>query len=286
MDSSVDSAEAAPGAENSSAVDSTREPALPDAPPEAAPTEASGQAHASSPEGGQTADTDSVEVSITEIDTSGMHDEHTAYVTQLKDAGLLVDLTEAMLHVLEEAVEDGPEAHHSTRDQRAVSLLHAYYTASGDEDASKRRIEADRFFPHANEDLVDAHGIVDRLNELVPEVPEVHLERIGGGAEGPLVLRSGEDFSAVTDDYEEDLDADDIDLRGLDMIETISVRALVGALNGLLARTEFNRRFIMLQSDGAREVYVAVPSECALSLLHGGLLDRSSEEWLVDFCAF
>ena len=81
-----------------------------------------------------------------------------------------------------------------------------------------------------------------------------------GGEGGPLVLRCGEHLSAVTDDYDEELGENDIDLRSFELVETVSVRGLVGALNGLLARTSFDRRFLMLVADGKREVYVAVPS--------------------------
>ena len=95
-----------------------------------------------------------------------------------------------------------------------------------------------------------------------------------------------EHLSAVTDDYDEELGEGDIDLRSFELVETVSVRGLVGALNGLLARTDFDRRFLMLVADGKREVYVAVPSAGALSLLHQRVLDHDSEEWLIDYCAF
>ncbi|MCA9536006.1 MAG: hypothetical protein KC593_20105 [Myxococcales bacterium] len=184
--------------------------------------------------------------------------------------------------VLSEVLKQGPQDLEASR----IDLLIRYYDAAGDADASARRVASDRFLLHKNDDLVDAHGVVERLNRLIPEVETIHLERIGGGEEGPLVLRCGEHLSAVTDDYEEELREGDIDLRSLELVETVSVRGLVGAVNGLLARTDFDRRFLMLVADGQREVYVAVPSAGALSLLHEHVLDHDSEEWLIDYCAF
>lgn len=205
-----------------------------------------------------------------------------AYVELLKHAGLVEELTAPLMMVLSEIVEQGPQDLEASR----INLLVRYYDAADDAEARARRVRADRFLLHDNEDLVDAHGVVERLNALVPEVDTIHLERIGGGEEGPLVLRCGEHLSAVTDDIDEELGENDIDLRSFELVETVSVRGLVGAVNGLLARTDFDRRFVMLVADGKREVYVAVPSAGALSLLHEGVLDHDSEEWLIDYCAF
>jgi hypothetical protein len=205
-----------------------------------------------------------------------------AYVELLKHAGLVSELSAPLMMVLSEVLTQGPQDLEASR----IDLLARYYEAANDADAGTRRARADRFMLHHNEDLVDAHGVVDRFNGLVPEVDTIHLERIGGGEEGPLVLRCGEHLSAVTDDYDEELGENDIDLRALELVETVSVRGLVGAVNGLLARTDFDRRFVMLVADGRREVYVAVTSVGALSLLHEGVLDHDSEEWLVDYCAF
>jgi hypothetical protein len=204
------------------------------------------------------------------------------YVELLRHAGLVEELSAPLMMVLSEVLREGATDVEASR----IDLLVRYYDASGEPEASARRVLADRFLIHDNDDLVDAHGVVEKLNRLVPEVDGIHLERIGGGEGGPLVLRCGEHLSAVTDDYDEELGENDIDLRSFELVETVSVRGLVGALNGLLARTNFDRRFLMLVADGKREVYVAVPSAGALSLLHEHVLDHDSEEWLIDYCAF
>ena len=143
-----------------------------------------------------------------------------AYVELLKHAGLVHELTAPLMMVLAEVLKQGPQDLETSR----IDLLVRYYEAAGDDDAAARRVRADRFLLHKNDDLVDAHGVVERLNQLVPEVDTIHLERIGGGEEGPLVLRCGEHLSAVTDDYDEELGENDIDLRSFELVETVSVR--------------------------------------------------------------
>lgn len=225
------------------------------------------------------AETSSSDLETHSVAPDGVDEE---YVELLRHAGLVEELSAPLMMVLSEVLKQGPQDLEASR----IDLLIRYYDAAGDADASARRVASDRFLLHKNDDLVDAHGVVERLNRLIPEVETIHLERIGGGEEGPLVLRCGEHLSAVTDDYEEELREGDIDLRSLELVETVSVRGLVGAVNGLLARTDFDRRFLMLVADGQREVYVAVPSAGALSLLHEHVLDHDSEEWLIDYCAF
>lgn len=225
------------------------------------------------------AETSSSDLETHSVAPDGVDEE---YVELLRHAGLVEELSAPLMMVLSEVLKQGPQDLEASR----IDLLIRYYDAAGDADASARRVASDRFLLHKNDDLVDAHGVVERLNRLIPEVETIHLERIGGGEEGPLVLRCGEHLSAVTDDYEEELREGDIDLRSLELVETVSVRGLVGAVNGLLARTDFDRRFVMLVADGQREVYVAVPSAGALSLLHERVLDHDSEEWLIDYCAF
>ena len=121
-----------------------------------------------------------------------------AYVELLKHAGLVSELTAPLMMVLSEVLKQGEQDLDTSR----VDLLARYYDAADDAEARERRVRADRFMLHDNEDLIDAHGVVERLNALVPEVDAIHLERIGGGEEGPLVLRCGEHLSAVTDDID------------------------------------------------------------------------------------
>jgi len=225
------------------------------------------------------AETSSSDLETHSVAPDGVDEE---YVELLRHAGLVEELSPPLMMVLSEVLRDGATGVEASR----VDLLLRYYDASGDTETATRRVQADRFLMHDNDDLIDAHGVVEKLSRLFPEVDTIHLERIGGGEGGPLVLRCGEHLSAVTDDYDEELGENDIDLRSFELVETVSVRGLVGALNGLLARADTDRRFLMLVADGKREVYVAVPSAGALSLLHQGVLDHGSEEWLIDYCAF
>ena len=102
----------------------------------------------------------------------------------------------------------------------------------------------------------------------------VKLQRIGTD-EGPLVLRAGEHFSAVTDEDDEDAEGG-----------TVAVRALVRALNSLLAKAEVSERLVPLVPDESRELYVGVTEEGAMTLLQGGCTELSAVAALREFASW
>ena len=218
--------------------------------------------------------------------TSGIHRvrpraEDLLFVNELSAAGLMEELDASELSTITEKLGTVEGA------QRKVDLLELYYYfAGGDMDVARRRRIHDRFFLHRDEDEgVSARGLVARLRELAPELPEVKLERIGEAINDPLVLRSGEHFAAVVDDYEEDMDTGDIDLRELEG-PSISVRGLVRALNILLDRHGVRDRLVPLVADEDREPYIATTIANAMNLCKAGLLEEETAEELLELCAW
>ena len=145
-----------------------------------------------------------------------------------------------------------------------MDILGLYYRGNDDASVAARRRSGDRFFMHNDYFSVNAHQLVSSLANLNPEIASVQLQRIGTD-EGPLVLRAGEHFSAITDEDDEDAE------RG-----TVAVRALVRALNSLLAKAEVNERLVPLVPDESRELYVGVTEEGAMTLLQGGCTELSA----------
>lgn len=205
-----------------------------------------------------------------------------AFVTALRNVGLLPDLV-------------GEELWRSVRAARAkgrregstafrMDLLEAHYAADGDERTARSRQSVDRYFMHREEDPVTASVLLERLSALTPEVGPIALERIGSGGDSTLVLRAGDDFVALLDDFEESMNTGDIDLRELEAgpegqpTATVSVRGLVRAVNVLLGRRDVRERLVPLRSDRVREVYVALPLTEAIELARAGWLEEESAE--------
>lgn len=203
-----------------------------------------------------------------------------AFVSALRDAGLAPDLAGEELRraavSMRETVSDLDPM------SRRIDLLEAYYAAGGDPSVSRTRRSVDRFLMQRETDPVTAAQLVSRILELTPELGHVSLERVGGGADGPLVLRAGEHFAALLDDYEESLETGEIDLRELERHESrttmVTLRGLVHATNMLLERHGVRERFVALRSDPAREIYVATPLTEAIELARGGHLEDDAEE--------
>lgn len=204
------------------------------------------------------------------------------FVSAMQQAGLLGELEAEELRAILELLDapDGP--------RRRLDLVEHYYAAGGRREASARRVLADRFFVHKAETPGTAREIVERLSGIAPEVGSVNLERIGVGddADGPLVLRAGDHFAAVIDEYEETLDTDEIDLREIDPAETITIRGLVRALNVLLERNGIRERLVQLRSDGERESYVAASAAAAMTLCQSGFLEDEEPEDLIDLASW
>lgn len=207
--------------------------------------------------------------------------EDLLFVNELSAAGLLDELHGEELRDI--TVKLGEV----TGVQRRVDLLELYYFhATGNPIAARRRRMDDRFFMHREQDQgATAGALVERLAELAPEIPEVRLERIGDGPTDPLILRSGEHVAGVLDDYDEDLDTGEIDLREIEG-PSISVRGLVRALNILLDRHEVRERLVELRSDDEREVYVATTLAQAMAFCKASILEEETPEEVMELAGW
>ena len=190
------------------------------------------------------------------------------FVQLLNAAGLACELDTGQLSAITSNLEE------SRVDSRRMDILGLYYRGNDDASVAARRRSTDRFFMHNDYFSVNAHQLVSSLANLNPEIATVKLQRIGTD-EGPLVLRAGEHFSAVTDVDDEDAEPG-----------TVAVRALVRALNALLAKAEVSERLVPLVPDDSRELYVGVTEEGAMTLLQGGCTELSAVAALREFASW
>lgn len=164
---------------------------------------------------------------------------------------------------------------------RRIDLLEAYYAAGGEPGISRARRSVDRFLLQRETDPVTASQLLARITDLTPELGPVALERVGGGSDGPLVLRAGEHLAALLDDYEESLETGEVDLRELEEARQrgtmVTLRSLIQATNTLLEKHNVRERFVALRSDEAREVYIATPLTEAIDLARAGHLEDDVE---------
>ena len=202
--------------------------------------------------------------------TSPVTRDDPAFASALRGAGLAPDLAG------EELVRVARRARPEPTVERQADMLEAYYDANGDDALSSTRRSVDRFLCQRADATVGTTALLNHLGALAPELGEIALERIGGGDEGPLVLRAGEHFAALLDDYEENLETGEIDLRDVEAArggQAVTLRGLVRALNGLLDRFGVRERLVPLRSDADREMYVALPLTEALELARQGYLE-------------
>lgn len=190
------------------------------------------------------------------------------FVRLLHSAGLACELDAGQLSAIASNLED------SRIDSRRMDILEIYYRGGDDASAALRRRSSDRFFMHNDHFSVSAHQLVEALANVNPEVAPVELQRIGTD-DGPLVLRAGEHFSAVTDEDDENAE------QG-----TVAVRALVRALNALLAKAEVSERLVPLVPGESRELYVGVTEEGAMTLLQGGCTELSAAAAIREFASW
>jgi hypothetical protein len=183
-------------------------------------------------------------------------------------AGLACELDTSQLSAITSNLEE------SRVDSRRMDILGLYYRGNDDASVAARRRSSDRFFMHNDYFSVNAHQLVSSLANLNPEIASMKLQRIGTD-EGPLVLRAGEHFSAITDEDDEDAEAG-----------TVAVRALVRALNALLAKAQVSERLVPLVPDESRELYVGVTEEGAMTLLQGGCTELSAVAALREFASW
>jgi len=190
------------------------------------------------------------------------------FVRLLHSAGLACELDATLLSTIRSNVAE------SRIDSRRLDILGLYYRGNDDASVAFRRRTSDRFFMHNDYFSVSAHQLVASLANLNPELAALKLQRIGAD-EGPLVLRAGEHFSAVTDEDDEGAE------RG-----TVAVRALIRALNALLAKAQVRERLVPLVPDESRELYVGVTEEGAMTLLQGGCTEISAVAALREFASW
>jgi hypothetical protein len=200
------------------------------------------------------------------------------FVNELSAAGLFEDLDGEELRRILDAIESDKSA------SRHLDLMQAYYAAAGDPLRAQQRRADDRFFLLTDNEGIGAKTIAERLGALCPEIDDLNLERIGSD-DGPLVLRSGDHVVGIVDDYEEGLDTDEIDLRILEEAESITVQAIVQAINTILDRLGDDRRFVPILSDTHREAYVAVTVDAAVDLCRAGFLELDTREEVFEHCA-
>lgn len=190
------------------------------------------------------------------------------FIRLLHAAGLACELDVRQLESITLEIEQ------SRVDSRRMDILASYYGGDVDPAVGARRRLSDRFFMRNDQVPTTAHQLVARLANLNPEVGEVSLQRIGGD-DGPLVLRAGEQFAAVTDEDDESAEPG-----------TVAVRALVRALNGLLAKADVDERLVPLVPDESRELYVGVTEQGAMTLLQGGCTELSAVAALREFAGW
>lgn len=190
------------------------------------------------------------------------------FVRLLHAAGLACELDPRQLANYASSLE---ETHIQSR---RMDILELYYRGNGDASVAIRRRKSDRFFMHNDYFCVTAHQLVSVLADLNPEIAPIELQQIGADDE-LLVLRAGGHFSAVTDEDDEQAQRD-----------TVAVRALVRALNGLLAKAGVTERLVPLTPDEARELYVGVTEQGAMTLLQGGCTELSAAAALREFASW
>lgn len=206
---------------------------------------------------------------------SAVTSEDQSFADALRAVGLAPDLAG------EELARVARAARSESGIERNIDLIEAYYEAGGDEALSHTRRSVDRFLCQRAGEATGTTALLNHLGALAPELGEIALERIGGGDEGPLVLRAGEHFAALLDDYEENLETGDVDLREVEAAhqgQAVTLRGLVRALNGLLDRFGVRERLVPLRSDQDREVYLALPLTEALELARQGHLEEDNAE--------
>jgi len=190
------------------------------------------------------------------------------FVRLLNAAGLACELDTKQLSAIASNLDE------SRVNSRRMDILGLYYRGNDDASVAARRRSTDRFFMHNDYFSVTAHQLVSSLANFNPEIAAVKLKRIGTD-EGPLVLRAGEHFSAITDEDDEDAETG-----------TVAVRALVRALNALLAKAAVSERLVPLVPDDSRELYVGVTEEGAMTLLQGGCTELSAVAALREFASW
>lgn len=192
----------------------------------------------------------------------------------LQRAGLLGELSDAAMEAMLDRVDPTKAA-----DTRTVELLRFYYQ-DPDPAVADRRRRADRFLFIEERRGHSAPEIIRELGQLFPELPAAAIIRIGG-SDGPLVMQAGEQTIAVDDHAE--LEEDEVDLSELVEEDSVSVQALVAALNQLLERFNISERLILIRADDQRrEAYAATGAAEALRLCREGQVEDLDDEVLCD----
>lgn len=200
------------------------------------------------------------------------------FVNHLSAAGVLGALDSRQLRRLSHEV-----ASHGVA--RQLDIIERYFTAHGDyEEASRRRLE-DRYLALRHDEELSAMPLARRIAAVIPELAGLSPERIGG-PEGPVVLRWAEHVSAVVDEYDEEMETGEVDLRDLDDRPSVTVRGMIRATNRLLLRAEVGERLVPLATDDKREVYLGMTLAGAVALLREGLLEEDTESELLEFASW
>lgn len=191
--------------------------------------------------------------------------EELAFVAALRAAGVALELSEP------ELARVAPQVTAESTHARRIDLLSAYYESASDPLAAQRRRATDRWFLFRADDRLNASQLLARLLDVVPELADTTLERVGG-PDGTLVLRAGEDVCALEDENQDDGGG-----------STVSVCDVVRAVNVLLERRFVRARLVGLIGDGSREAYLGLPSAtAAIALSSADYLAPPDAEALLD----
>ncbi|MDB4974408.1 MAG: hypothetical protein JWN48_2749 [Myxococcaceae bacterium] len=198
-----------------------------------------------------------------------LSEDERSFVAALRAAGIASELNEA------EQARTAAHIRGEGRPARRLSLLASYYEAEHDALAGQRRKASDRWFLFDSAEGLNAHQLLARLLDIVPELQGTELERVGG-RDGTLVLRDDDDVCALEDEQE-------LEGREAPPYSTISVCDLVRAINVLLDRRAVRVRLVGLIGDGTREGYLGLPSVAAgIALSSADYLAVADAEALLD----
>ena len=181
-----------------------------------------------------------------------VHADWSRAIRALHLAGLLRDLS------MRDARERlGEVARVPPEPQAVMALLAGYYSGDGDPDRGLSRIRAERWVAQHPGELRSAEVVLARLMRVAPELGWIAL--LDRGPE-PL-LCDADSFISVSGAEDEEFESD----SGVFVRRTVSVRALVGAVNELLAKHGVHARFLPLRAPDGVDAYAGLdPLDAAI----------------------
>lgn len=199
-----------------------------------------------------------------------VHPGWTAFVDGLARSGVAPDLGAASVpdRVGRGRASRPPEPHART------ALLESYFGGEGRPGQALARVRAARLVEHRESRPSTAREIVGRLRLASPELEGLAL--VDDETSACLVLRTKGARAAIDDAA---VGAEQVLARGVVFVRrTVTVRALVAAVNALLAARGSARRFVPLATCDGVEAYVSVRPSRAMVLDAAGALDEPLDD--------